>query len=247
MSFRVLIVLALALGEGAAAADPALDRVLTAPTAWLPAAGVVVGDGGLDQRGDASIVLRYGLGGLAAIELGDDTDVRACSAVCDGAQRGQPVASPRAAFRIGAHQDAWFSGQPALAIGVARWFGRSQQAAEAYIAASRLIGPVALHAGASWLDARSSEASPRLGPTVRPFGGAEFTPPQYPLTTLVADIAWLPLLESAAPARTEWLIGWGVRYQALAWGSIELDVRHRQDEGLGASTVMVRVHGVWKL
>ena len=38
--------------------------------------------------------------------------------------------------------------------------------------------------------------------------------------------------------------GGGVRYQALTWGSIELDVRHRQDEGLGASTVMVRVNGV---
>jgi len=38
-----------------------------------------------------------------------------------------------------------------------------------------------------------------------------------------------------------------VRYQALSWGSIELDVRHREGDDLGGSTVMVRVNGVLSL
>ena len=40
----------------------------------------------------------------------------------------------------------------------------------------------------------------------------------------------------------EWVAGWGVRYQALRWSSVELLVRHREDEGLGDSTVMIRVN-----
>jgi hypothetical protein len=48
-----------------------------------------------------------------------------------------------------------------------------------------------------------------------------------------------------APPTTEWLAGWGVRYEALSWGAIELDVRHREGEGLAGSTALVRVTGVW--
>ena len=75
------------------------------------------------------------------------------------------------------------------------------------------------------------------------YAGLEITPPQYPKTTLMTDIAYLPLLRQSAPD-LEWAIGWGVRYQALKWGSIELAVRHREGEGLGDSTVMVRVNAV---
>src|SRR2546421_3515031 len=102
------------------------------------------------------------------------------------------------------------------------------------------------------MDARHSPDT-RMGTTVRPLGGLEVTPPQYPKTTLMGDIAWLPRYQPDDPATMlsgntpEWLIGWGVRYQALTWGSIELDVRHRQDEGLSDSTVMVRVNGVLEL
>ena len=60
---------------------------------------------------------------------------------------------------------------------------------------------------------------------------------------MLADIAWQPELTPSGD-RPAWIIGWGVRYQALAWGAIELDVRHREGEGLAGSTVMVRVDGV---
>jgi hypothetical protein len=46
-----------------------------------------------------------------------------------------------------------------------------------------------------------------------------------------------------APA-LRWLLGVGVRYQAFDWAQIELAVRARQGEDLGASTVLIRVNAI---
>jgi hypothetical protein len=217
----------------AAAADPALPRVVTAPTAWLPAEGTVVGSAGLDHRGAGSIMLAYGFGGIASLEVGADSDLREC-APCTA------TLVPHAAFRIGARQDTWFAGQPALVLGVQTGFGASR-ASSVYAVASRELGIVRVHAGAAAADARVGDH--RLGARVRPLAAIELTPPAYPKTTLLGDIAWVPRFDASAPV-IEWVAGWGVRYQALRWGAIELDVRHREGEGLGGSTVMVRVTGV---
>jgi hypothetical protein len=102
-----------------------------------------------------------------------------------------------------------------------------------------------LHAGGEAIDGRVANGAARMGTTLRPIAGLELVPPQYPKTTLLVDLAWLPLLEDPPnTTHAEWLIGWGVRYRALSWASIELDVRHREDEGLAASTVFVRVNAV---
>src|SRR5258705_2946403 len=95
-----------------ASADPApLPHVLTAPTAWLPGPGTVVGIAGLDHRGDGHIGVGYGLGELAAVELGDDTDVRACTAPpCTTDNRANPLRLGRASFKLAAREDAWFAG-----------------------------------------------------------------------------------------------------------------------------------------
>ena len=240
---RLAAAIALALAAPAAA-DPVIGHVLTAPTAWLPRAGSAYGTAGLDHRGDGSIVVGYGLGGIASIELGADSDVRTCAMPpCDTDNLATPRLLPRAAFRMGARQDAWFAGQPAVALGVSVNPGDAR-ANEAYVVASRAVAPVRLHAGAAVLNARDGGGA-AMGMRVRPLGGLEWTPPQYPKTSLLVDIAWLPRFEMPKPA-LEWVLGWGVRYQALTWGSIELDVRHRQNEGLGGSTVMVRVNGVWE-
>jgi hypothetical protein len=236
------------------AADPPLPRVLTAPTAWLPPDGGAIGTAGIDHRGDGSIDLGFGLGGLAGIELGADTDVRECDAPPCATNNGtgnlaQTRWQARAAFRLGARQDALFKGQPALVFGVRTAITNVRRIGEAYVVASRVISLVRLHAGVAAMDAKHGTDG-RMGTTIRPLGGLELTPPQYPKTTLLGDIAWLPRLEpdDSMTMRVrdtpEWVIGWGVRYQALSWGSIELDVRHRENEGLGASTVMVRVNGV---
>lgn len=220
---KALLVIVIA-ARVAAADPPPLPRVVTAPTAWIPADRTAIGSTSLDHRGAGAITLSYGLGGLAAIEIGADSDLREC-APCT------PVLEPHAAFRIGTH---------GVALVVQTGFGYSR-ASSATLVASRVIGPVRLHAGIEALDGRVGDM--RLGTTVRPTGAIELTPAQYPKTTLLGDLAWEPRFDQAAPA-LEWLAGWGVRYQALRWGSIELDVRHREGEGLGGSTVLVRVNGV---
>lgn len=251
---RQLAALALAIvAARTAAADPVLPRVLAAPTAWLPPAGTAIGTASLDQRGDGSIDLGVGLGDLASVELGADSDVRDCAQPPCASHGTDNLARPRwqarATFRIGARQDALFAGQPAVALGVRTAIDRARRVGEAYVVGSRVIGPARLHAGIVALDA-GRDTRARMGTQLRPLGGVELTPPQYPKTSLLADLAWLPRFEPddavtmAVRTTPEWLFGWGVRYQALGWASIELDVRHREHEGLGASTVMIRINSV---
>ncbi len=234
------------LGSRSAVADPALPRVLTAPTAWLPAQGGVVATAGIDRRGDASALLTLGLG-IASIEVGTDTDVRGC-VTCADDLKGDALYLGRAAFRLGAPQDAWFPGMPAVVIGLRNTFAArghtfgAARATDAYLVASRVMGPVRFHLGGAITDAGHGDVS--LGPTVRPFAGFEWTPSPYPKTSVIGDVMWMPKLETDK-VELEWLAGWGVRYQAMRWGSIELAVRHRQDEGLQESTVLVRMNGVW--
>ncbi len=140
---------------------------------------------------------------------------------------------------------------PALVLGVRTTFaarghepGRAR-ASELHAVASRVLGPVRVHAGAAVLDGGFGDrgAGERLDAQVRPIAGLEWTPSIYPRTSMLADVAWVPRLAPGALG-LEWVAGWGVRYQALAWGSIELLIRHREDEGLADSTVLVRVHAV---
>src|ERR1051325_10009533 len=103
----VLTIAAVLAAARPAAGDPVGSRVLTAPTAWLPEAEAQSVTLGLDHRRDGLAIGSYGLGGLAEIELGADTDIRACT---DCTLRPTPLWLGRAAFRIGARQDAWFTG-----------------------------------------------------------------------------------------------------------------------------------------
>ncbi len=232
----------------ARADDPTESRVLTAPTAWLPPAGGAIVTATLDHRFDGSAVVGYSLGDFAAIDVGTDTDVRSCE-TCEG--DADPLYLGRASFRLGLRQDRLFRGSPALLAGVRTTFANQGRVgdvrvAEAYAVASLELGPLKLHGGGEVVDAAMGETE--LGPTVRPFGGIEWTPGQYPNTTVLVDLAYVPLLEHRVVepvVKLEWMAGFGVRYNALRdWGAIELAVRVREAEGLGDTTVMVRVNGV---
>ena len=241
---RRFAIISIALAARAAAADPPpLDHVITAPTAWLPAAGAVVGSAALDQHGNSSIVVGYGLGGIAEVELDGDGDLHACG----GTSCNEPLYQARAAFRVGARQDEWFDGQPALVFGVQESLPGTRRVGDAYVVASRTLGTGFgswhLHAGAIALDATADDGT-RLGFTVRPIGGIELVPAQYPKTTMMLDATWLSELYASgpnAPVHAAWLGGFGVRYQALSWGSIELAIRASTDENRG---VVVRINGV---
>ena len=255
MRLAVFVVLAIGTPARLAGADPSTDRVFTAPTAWLPPAGGLVATGTIDLRQvfaarlDSSVVVGYGLGGVAAVDLGTDTDVRACTNCGD--TRALPIYLGRASFRLGAKQDAWFRGMPALVFGLRTSFAasgafRDVTVSDAYVVGSRAVGPLRVHGGVELIDARFSDQGREvsLGPRPRPIGGLEWTPHQYPQTALMADIAFVPRLERTGVA-LEWVAGWGVRYQAYTWGAIDLAVRHRQGDELGDTTVMMRLTGVF--
>lgn len=233
-----LAVAALVLVSASAFADPApIGHVITAPTAWLPPEGGVVASASLDHRGDGGFLFAYGLGELAAFELGADNDLRTCAAPC--ANKPAPKWNSHATFAMGVPQQGQL---PALALRFTTTFDKpSLKAVDLAAVASYRLGGARLHGGVALLQARTGDATSALA--ARPTAGLELTPPQYPKTTLMTDFAYLPLLKQDAPG-LEWTVGWGVRYQAFKWSSIELAVRHRESEGLGDSTVMVRVNAV---
>jgi hypothetical protein len=242
-----------------AAADPVEPRLLTAPTAWLPPAGALTASAAIDpsaqSRDDGAVTVGYGLGGLAAVELGADTEIRTCTA-CDRPANGRWF--PRASFRLGARQDAWFRGMPALALGLKNTFAapgfggfERPRVTEAYVVASREIGRVRVHGGAMAIAAAFGDLE--LSPRLRPIAGVELRPPGWPRSTLVADVAWTTRLEQEPEPserrgpRLEAMIGGGARYQFFDWAAIEVGFRVPKDEGLSSGRVLVRLSGVWEL
>lgn len=242
-----------------AAADPPEPRLLTAPTAWLPPAGALTASAALEQSvaqsGDGAVLAGYGLGGIAAVELGADTEIRTCTSCGDPANARW---LPRAQFRLGARQDAWFRGMPALVLGLRNTFAapgfgpfRRPRVTEAYVVASRELGRVRLHGGAMAIAAAFGDLE--LSPVVRPIAGFELRPPGWPRSTLVADVAWTTRLEAEpAPSerrgpRLEMMIGGGARYQFFDWATVELGVRVPREEGISNGRVMIRFSGVWEL
>ena len=226
---KTCVAILIALGASrTASADPTLPRVMTAPTAWLLPDGATYGTAGMDHRGDGSVDIGYGLGSVAELDVGADSDARECDAppcaVMGLNHLPQTVLLARAGFRLGVPHDLLFK---------------------------------RLHAGVAAMDARHGMV--RMEAKLRPLAGIELTPPQYPKTSLMVDLAWTPQFRPDVPVDAmtkggpipEWALGWGVRYQALSWSSIEVDVRHRghgnEAEGLGATTVLLRVNAVWEL
>lgn len=241
----VLTVAAAVIAARPVAADPTGSRVLTVPTAWLAPSGAAVATLGIDHHGDTAAFLTAGLGGLAELEIDEDSDVRGCT---ECAMQRTPLRLGRAAFRIGAHQDAWLRGMPALVLGVRATFAAYEpvvsapRATDAYVVASRDLGVVRLHAG---VDALAASVGDHRSPAaLRPLAGVELHPPMYPRSSLLGDLAWEPELDAAQGPVLRWMLGVGVRYQAFSWASVELAVRARQGDDLGGATVMVRVNAI---
>ncbi len=246
---------------------PPAPRVLHVPTAWLQHPGRLYGTTGINHRGGTFLAVSGGLGRLAEFDVNISDRFVRCDRACvadsaDGKTDQAFVGS--ALFKIGTAENSLFAGQPALALGFRKSFYMTEDLgtdteerrfAELYAVASRHVGSAALHVGAQLFDVKLNQTVPRLldvskpQEKLRPFGGLEWVPHVYPRTTLLLDFSWVPRFEERGEADSQyytelrWVAGWGVRYQALTWGSIELAVRHRQDEGLSDSTVFVRMNG----
>jgi hypothetical protein len=256
-------VVALAARAGAAPAEPVVaplhaPHVLHVPTAWLQPRGGIYAVAGADHRGGGTLVVAGGLAGIAELDAGITDRFVECDP-CGAGRVVRPAWIGTAAFKIGLAPGALFRGQPALALGFERsfaaraptWSTSAPRLAGLYLATSAEVAGVRLHGGATLWDAAAIGADGlalRLAhgaAAVRPFVGLEWTPAIYPRTTLLADFSWVPELGPDRIALRA-LGGWGVRYQALAWGAIELAVRHREGDGLAGSTVFVRVDGAWR-
>lgn len=228
--------------------DRTIGHVITAPTAWLPS-GLVLNTG-LDQRGTTYSAAALAIGPFASVELSGDSDVRVCRG-CEG--RAEPRWLGRATFKLASRQDRWFRGAPALAFGVRSTFrgNHDTRASDAFVVASYDLGPVRLHAGGAITDADDDQSMGQdgLGDQVRhglrPLGGFEWTPAQYPKTSLMGDVMWTSQLESpeaARPSVLRYTAGLAVRYQAFTWGSIELGMRVREKEEIGDLAFFTRVN-----
>jgi hypothetical protein len=218
------LVAILALAPARAQAEPAPPQVLHAPTAWLQPRDTVHGSAGANHRGGGFLRITAALAGLADVDV-EVTD-----------RHGRAWVGT-AGVKIGARRRG-----VAGALGFRRSFGawataREVEIAEAFAVASARVRGVRGHGGvAIW-------ASDVTSATARPFAGLEWTPPPYPRTSLLVDVSWAP----DDDGQVGWVGGWGVRYQALPWGSIELAVRHREGDDLDGATVLVRVAGVLAL
>ena len=171
---RALLVIA-AIGRAASAA-PLLDHVVAMPSAYVPAENAATGTAGLDRYGATSIDLGYGLGGVAEVELGVDSDARACDP-CSHDTPAPSIYLGHAVFRLAAREDEWFAGQPALVLGVRANVGTDRKLGEAYVVASRQLGIAAVHAGVAAIDA--GDGVQRMHAHVRPMIGAQNNLPSH--------------------------------------------------------------------
>jgi hypothetical protein len=130
---------------------------------------------------------------------------------------------------------------------------RETQGAMLTAMSSKTIGPAAVHMGAELLVSSGTALQGDFGVdeyVVRPALAAQWTPSQYPLSTFLVDLRWVPALEEKNDA-FEWdarmTAAWGVRYRALSWASVDLNVRRQDGEGLGDALVTLGVRGHFDL
>lgn len=240
---------------------PVQPRVFHAPTAWLQPDGAVYGTAGLSHHLAPFVGVSAGLGGVAELDV-QLTDT----------SKGQSIPTALfkmgiAARRIGAWQPAMALGfRKSFAVRAQELGGAGGtsgstvhvRTAQLSLAVSMTVGSVDVHLGT---DAWGAEVENDLGAGVagarlsdrplrerlRPFAGLEWRPNIYPRTAVLVDFVWVPDFtgtDASSPSvALRWVGGWGIRYQALSWGAVELGVRLREGDGLGDPTVLVRLSG----
>lgn len=228
--------------EEEARSRPAAARLVDVPSSVLPGAYAIAG---ISHRGDALVAVELQLGGVAAVGAGFDDRLL----VGDTAEDAEVQGRRTTWFRLGVAAGRWFAQQPALDLAFQRSDGEGEvHSAELRLGATRSwrwqrFGSLDLTAGLGLWEVAGD--GPRLsdgplGERLRPYGGAAWTPPSYPRTSLLLEGSYGPSRIGGAP-RLDWRLGWGARYQVFSWSSIDLVVRNRQDAGLPGSTVMVRL------
>ncbi len=232
---------------------PTATRAIHAPTGWLLPSGQLQLGLGVSHRRAPAGQLALGIGGVGELELALDDRLIACVA-CDDGRAEVDLFARAAAFRVGVASSPRRRWRAGAVLGLRRTIatralvaggrGAPLDAAALHLVAAARWGGLELHGGGELHDARHADARlPRAGArAVRPLVALAWAPPPYPRTTMLVDLSWSPERRAPGP-RLGWLLGWGVRYQALSWGAIELVVRQRAEQSLGDATVLVQVTG----
>ena len=205
----------------AEAAEP--PRLFLGATPALQPERAAFATAGLSHRGDLFVAGTVGFAGLADLSL-EWTDVGL-------GPTGAAVFKARLWGRS--------------ALGLRKTTPGPAVAAEVFLVGAIRLGPLDLVGGGQLWDARSDAAAPLHArpwrDRVRPSAGLAWHPPQFPRTTVLADLVFRPRREGER-VELAGTASWGIRYQALSWGSIELGVHMHEGHGLGGSTVFVRVN-----
>jgi len=230
----VAIALAVLSSTAAQAQEPRLFHV---PTAYLAPEWGGRASAGIGSQGDFWAEAATGILKVADLEITLGDEIRKDRAV---------VAMPTAQFRMGVAENRLAPWQPAVALGFRRSLAtiNGTDAAELWVAGSRRIWQFTLHIGGDLWDASAAGQVLHDRPVsdnLRPFAGLEWRPPWYPKTTLLGEWSWIPEITNTE-IDMRWLGGFGVRYQAFDWLSLDLLVRFREAAKLNETTVGVRLN-----
>jgi hypothetical protein len=240
---------------------PRAPRVLHVPTATVQQNGVVFGTIGADPAlGTPYVSVSAGLGGVAEVDVTLHDQFRLCLR-CDGDDREIDRATIASAlFKVGLDAGTLGRFQPAIALGYRRSLASQSQSdggvavdpelARLYLAVGWSLGSLDVTIGGDLWDARSNPDTPTLSDgdvsaKIRPFAGLAWRPSNVPRTSILLDWGWQPEFRSDGPELVG-TGGFGVRYQALSWGSAELAVRVGTGEAVDLGAI-VRLNGVFDL
>ena len=225
----VAIALAVLTSSAALAQEPRLFHV---PTAYLAPEWGGRASAGIGSQGDLWAEAATGILKVADLEITLGDEIRKDGAV---------VPMPTAQFRMGVAEKRLAPWQPAVALGFRRSLATIDgvDAAELWVAGSRRIWQFTLHVGGDLWDASAAGQVLHDRPVssnLRPFGGLEWRPPWYPKTTLLGEWSWVPEI-TRGNIDMRWLGGFGVRYFAFDWLSLDLVVRFRESADPTVMTV----------
>ncbi len=237
-------VISLAAGMGVARAEDTptqSPRAITTATAFIPNAGEVFYSGGLDHKFQPSGFATIGLAKIAEVGLSLDREWTDPSA-----QKKTAMAH----FKMGSPEGFLHSWMPAFAIlyrkslkdSVQFFSGtRIPRLATLSVLASKNMGPISVHLGGELLSAQmeQEQSQHKFSPTL----AIEWHPAQYPKTTLLADLRWIPSETNDLAITPIWNLAWGVTYQAFTWASVDLNVRHQEGESSNDAVVTLGLAG----
>ncbi len=241
------------------------SRTISTHTAWMVEPGVLHAGLGLDQTLHPIGELGFGLGKLSEVGLTLQRERSECSTCEDGSQ-DRNIAM--AYFKVGSPEGAFHPAVPAFAVIFRKSLPQNTQGfsspneiltnpdnqvatptAAASAMFSKSLRGLSLHLGVDLLAAQRGDLvrNALRNPTIRPVAAVHYVPGAYPDTTLMADVHWIPSQDANEQWGAVWNGAAGVRYKALEWASVDLNIRLQEHQGAGDALVVLGARGRFDL